>query len=112
MARAISLLLCLTLAACSSTNGHVIYVPAPTDPDTHVVGYQVVPRFTGIEVTLGIPALSPVPVIGPALAEAIKLKAGGYDTIIIPIIQEDQYRHEARIAAARARWTSYPPRVR
>lgn len=112
MARAISLFLFLLLTACSSTNGHVVYVPAPTDPDTHVVGYQVIPRFTGIEVTLGIPALSPVPVIGPALAEAIKLRAGGYDTIVIPVIQEDQYRHEARIAAARARWGSHPAGVR
>ena len=109
--RAISLLVsCLLFAGCSS--GRTVIVPAPTDPDTHVIGYQVVPRFTGIEVTLGIPALAPLPVIGPSLAEAIKLKAGGYDTIIIPILAEDQYRHEARIAAARARWTSRSPGVR
>ena len=97
----------LFLAGCASaSNSKVVVIPPPADPDAHVIGYQVVPRFTGFEFTIGIPALAPIPVIGPALAEAIRLKAGGYDTIIIPILAEDQFLHQARVAAARARWKS------
>lgn len=111
MFRNLCLILTLLLTGCTSTNNRVVIVPPPNDPDAHVTGYQVIPRFTGIEVTAGIPALSFVPVIGTALAEAIKLRAGGYDVIVIPILAEDQFTHEVRVNAARARWGSSTPRV-
>lgn len=67
-------------------------ITPPLDADTHVIGYNVVPRFTGYEVTFGIPALSGVPIIGPTIAEAIKFRAGKNDVVVVPILQEDMYK--------------------
>ncbi len=99
--KVIALLACFLLAGCSA--GEVIVVEPPKDPDIHVTGYQVVPRFSGFELTLGIPALAPIPIIGPSLAEAIRLRAGNSDTIIVPVLREDEFIHAAKVAAARAR---------
>jgi hypothetical protein len=86
-----SFILLLLTAGCAASGG-VYEIKPPNDPDMHVVGYTVQPRFTGYELTFGIPALAPIPIIGPALAEAIRFRAGKNDIVVIPIMHEDQYK--------------------
>jgi hypothetical protein len=92
MVRSVIAVLALVLTAGCAASGGVYEIKPPNDPDMHVVGYTVQPRFTGYELTFGIPALAPIPIIGPALAEAIRFRAGKNDIVVIPIMHEDQYK--------------------
>jgi hypothetical protein len=91
MVRLLGLLLLIGLAGCVSS-GNVYEVQPRPDPDVHVIGYDITPRFTGYELTFGIPALAPVPIIGPYLAEAIRFRFGKNDIVITPRLTEDMYK--------------------
>jgi hypothetical protein len=93
MVRTLIVLCVLMLTGCATiSQGSVYEVRPPDDPNIHVTGYDVIPRFTGYELTFGIPALSPVPIIGPYLAEAIRFRVGKNDIVITPRLAEDRFK--------------------
>lgn len=110
MLRILFVSLLLSLTGCATQHVEPLVVPIPDRDEnvTYFSHYQKMEGFNGYEVTVGIPALGWIPVVGSFLDEMFRFRAGGRQDILVPVMEESQYVQEARAraAAARARWHS------
>lgn len=87
----------VSLAGCQAMYKPPYEVKHPKESETYTREYRVVKGYSGYEVSLGIPALGWIPVVGPYLSEMIKFRSGVNQDVIVPIMEESVYVHEARI---------------
>lgn len=103
-----AILVCLlALTGCATYNPPYV-TPAPQESETYLERYEFKQGFNGVEVVVGLPFLGWIPGVGQYLDEMIQFRAGVRQDVLVPVMKESIYEHEARAAAAR-RGVALPP---
>lgn len=89
-------LVCLASAGCSAYNPPYV-VPIPNEPETFLERYEFKQGFNGVEVVVGIPFLSWVPIAGPYLSEMIQFRVGVRQDVLVPVMKESIYEHQVTL---------------
>lgn len=87
----------VSLTGCQAMYKPPYEVKHQKEPETYTREYRVVKGYSGYEISLGIPALGWIPVVGPYLSEMIRFRSGVNQDVIVPVMEESIYVHQARI---------------